>query len=112
MLYEKVKKLCAAKQLSLKDLAIHLEISAATISRWKSDSSPNAAQLLKLANYFNVSVDYLLDRTDIPNCNVYDDEDIISIQRAKANMSDSDTQRMMEILKLAFKNEFKDKGSD
>jgi len=42
-------------------------ISQALISQWKSDKQvPSYDNLLKLANYFDVSADYLLGRTDVP----------------------------------------------
>ena len=40
------------------------------ISKWKNGSStPSAENLTKLADYFGVSVDYLLGRTDNPEIN-------------------------------------------
>ena len=40
------------------------------ISKWKNNKSlPSADMLIKLADYFDVSVDYLLGRTDKPEVN-------------------------------------------
>ena len=39
-------------------------ISSAAIANWKAGSIPNGETLMKIADYFHVSVDYLLGRTD------------------------------------------------
>ncbi len=45
-------------------------ISTGNISDWRSGKSkPNADALVKIADYLNVSVDYLLGRTDNPDIN-------------------------------------------
>ena len=41
-----------------------LGISSGTISQWKSGSIPSGEKLIQIAEYFNVSVDYLLGRED------------------------------------------------
>lgn len=48
-------------------------ISTGNISDWSNpnkNSTPNAEALCKIASYFNCSVDYLLDRTDIKSLNI------------------------------------------
>lgn len=48
-------------------------ISTGNISDWlnpSKKSTPNAEALCKIASYFNCSVDYLLDRTDIKSMNI------------------------------------------
>lgn len=45
-------------------------ISNGLISNWKSNVKlPSGENLMKIANYFNVSVDYLLGRTDVKEVN-------------------------------------------
>ena len=45
------------------DLAELLGVNRTTISKLElGQQQPNAMQLLKLSNYFNVSVDFLLER--------------------------------------------------
>ena len=49
-----------------KDTGIHNGL----ISRWKTgEINPSYDMLIKLADYFDVSVDYLLGRTDKPEMN-------------------------------------------
>lgn len=42
-----------------------LGISSGTISQWKNGSIPSGEKLIQIAEYFNVSVDYLLGREDV-----------------------------------------------
>ena len=51
-----------------KDVANYLNISDVAYGYYeKGERQPNPDMLLKLAEYFNVTTDYLLGRTDIPN---------------------------------------------
>lgn len=49
--------------MSIRQLEITLGYSNGYFSKWKK-VSPNSEGLQKVADYFNVSVDYLLGRTD------------------------------------------------
>ncbi len=61
----RVKELREAKGLQQKELAIDLGVSQPTISDWESGRKiPSANSTQKLADYFEVSIDYLLGRTD------------------------------------------------
>lgn len=42
-------------------------VASSTIAKWKSGTIPNGDTLIQIADYFDVSVDYLLGRTDNPN---------------------------------------------
>ncbi|NBA63333.1 helix-turn-helix domain-containing protein [Enterococcus mundtii] len=65
-LYERVSELAKKQGLSVFDLADRLNLSRNSIYSWKK-SSPKAETLQKVADYFDVSVDYLLGRTENPN---------------------------------------------
>ncbi|MFR7606008.1 MAG: helix-turn-helix domain-containing protein [Oscillospiraceae bacterium] len=54
--------------ISSKKLSDDTKISTGNISDWKSGrSQPSLDKIRILADYFNVSIDYLLDRTDNPD---------------------------------------------
>ncbi len=61
MLFDRVKELCASKGVTIFKLERELGFANASISRWKT-SYPSADRLKKVADYFGVSVDDLLDR--------------------------------------------------
>ncbi|MDE7257416.1 MAG: helix-turn-helix domain-containing protein [Clostridia bacterium] len=67
----RIKELRQQKNLTQVRLAIDLNISQNTLSRYETgEREPDCAMLKKIAAYFNVSIDYLLMETDNPNRNV------------------------------------------
>lgn len=66
----KLKELRKSKGISQLKLAMDINTSQNTISRYENgEREPGINELIKLADYFNVSVDYLLERTDNPKIN-------------------------------------------
>ncbi|KSU18283.1 Transcriptional regulator XRE family [Lactococcus lactis subsp. lactis] len=58
-----LKKLRMKRKLSQKQIAEELKISQQQYSKWEGGIiTPNAETLVRLADYFDVSVDYLLGR--------------------------------------------------
>lgn len=64
MFWEIFSKLCSQRGKSPNAVAKELKISSGSVTNWKNGTIPNNSALLKLANYFNVSVDYLLGKED------------------------------------------------
>lgn len=62
--FERIKNLADSQKISLQELAIRLGFSENLIYRWKN-STPKTEYLEKVADYFHVSVDYLLGREEI-----------------------------------------------
>ena len=54
-----IKDLCAQRKTSIKALERELGLGNGTIRRW-DDSSPSYDKMQRVADYFSVSVDYLL----------------------------------------------------
>ena len=64
----RLKELRNCRNISQLRLAIDLGMSQNTISRYETGvRQADYDTLIKLADYFDVSVDYLLERTDNPN---------------------------------------------
>lgn len=64
----RLKKLRIEKQLSREELANALQISYWAIAKYETgERNPDNATLARLADFFGVSVDYLLGRTDEPH---------------------------------------------
>lgn len=61
MLFEKIKVLCAENKTNITKLERDCGLANATIRRWEF-ASPTADSLTKVADHFNVSVDFLLGR--------------------------------------------------
>lgn len=67
MFYDKYRQLCDSVGKSPSAVAVEIGISKGTVSTWKNlGRTPQTAQLRKIADYFSVSLDYLLDETDDP----------------------------------------------
>ena len=63
---DRIRTLANAQGLSLPALEVKLNLGNGTISRW-SKSAPNTDKLSRVADFFHVSLDYLLGRTEKKN---------------------------------------------
>lgn len=59
MFYERFLTLCKAKGMKPTAVADAIGVSRMNASRWKNGTTPSFANIQKLADYFNVPVDYL-----------------------------------------------------
>ena len=65
--FVRLKELRKAKGLSQLRLATELNTTQNTISRYETgEREPGIEELIKIADYFHVSVDYLIGRTNNP----------------------------------------------
>ncbi|EAE6190761.1 TPA: helix-turn-helix transcriptional regulator [Listeria monocytogenes] len=64
--FERVKKISDEQGIPISRLEDDLGFGKNSLYTWKK-SSPSTDKLQKVADYLNVSVDYLLGRTDIKN---------------------------------------------
>lgn len=110
IVYERIKRLCAKKGITIAKLESDLSFGNASIKKWEKMSSPSIDKVVKVATYFDVSIDYLMGRSDIEisMSELVGDEDIISFQRARERMSPKDREKMMAMLKLGFEYAFSD----
>ncbi|WP_217563231.1 helix-turn-helix transcriptional regulator [Paenibacillus sp. GbtcB18] len=69
---EKVKELCLNRGISVSKLEEELEFGQNTIYQWKK-RTPSVERVQKVADYFNVSIDFLLGRTNQMNNNLSKD---------------------------------------
>ena len=67
---ENLKKLRKARNLTQKQVYTAVGMSAIGYQRYEyGDREPEYKKLIALADYFNVSIDYLVGRTDNPEVN-------------------------------------------
>lgn len=63
----RLKELRKARGISQLCLATELNTNQNTISRYENgEREPGIKELISIANYFNVSIDYLLEQTNNP----------------------------------------------
>ena len=61
----KLKELRTEKNIKQEELAKIIDVQNYTIGNWERErSQPSIDDLIKLANFFEVSVDYLIGRSD------------------------------------------------
>ena len=66
--FMRLREIRKSKGISQLKMAMDLNTNQNTISRYETgEREPGINELIKIADYFNVSVDYLLERTDNPN---------------------------------------------
>lgn len=61
--FDRLKKLCDEQGISVNKLEENLGIGRNSLYSWKKNI-PKGSNLIKVADYFDVSTDYLLGRTD------------------------------------------------
>ena len=64
MFWDNYVKLCGNNNKSPNGVANELNLSSGSITAWKKGAVPRAATLQKIADYFSVSVAYLLDEDE------------------------------------------------
>lgn len=63
----RLKELRKKRNISQLKLAMDLQLNQNTISRYETGTrEADYSTLIKIADYFDVSIDYLLERTDNP----------------------------------------------
>ena len=63
----RIRELRKARRVTQLKMAMDLDMSQNTISRYESgEREQGVAELIRIADYFRVSIDYLVGRTDDP----------------------------------------------
>ena len=71
MINENIKRLRMANNITQVELAADLGVSKQCVSNWENDYiQPSIEMLIKLAEYFKVSTDYILGLDDSKHINV------------------------------------------
>lgn len=79
-LVQKIKMLCDEKKISIAELERKLDFANSSIRKW-DERTPGVDKIQKVADYFDVSTDYLLGRTDKRNYYELTEKDQIDIQK-------------------------------
>ena len=66
---ERICDLAVANNLSINKMLKEAQLSPSIIDNMKRGQKPSIDKIQTIADYFNVSVDYLLGRTDNPEIN-------------------------------------------
>ncbi|HFI0217950.1 TPA: helix-turn-helix domain-containing protein [Streptococcus suis] len=105
--FEKIKELCKQRGITLIQLEETLGYSRNTLYKLKTQK-PNAERIAEIADYFNVSTDYLLGRTDNPNiaqegqapaANPLEEQALVMFRKETSGMSEADVIKFTTALK-------------
>lgn len=77
----RIKQLANEKNISLAELERRTGLSSGSITKW-GKSAPSVDKLTKIAEYFHVSADYLLGRTDNPYMEMTEKQKELTIEEA------------------------------
>ena len=108
----RVKELREKAGLSMDQLATQLDIKKSRVNMWENNGTvPRMDVLLKLANHFNVTTDYLLGNDDAENISL-DNKKLSTLQRNLGKLNEEDLEKAERMLKLVFKDIFDDEDDD
>lgn len=101
------------KKLSQTKFAEKFGVGRSTIAMWETgDREPDAETIQKLADFFDVTTDYLLGRTDDPNPVNKDEADIKKIleQKEKAHfdghpLTEEERRFISDMIRLAIRRQ-------
>lgn len=105
MIGDKIRELRLEHRMSQTELARAVHASQQAVTKWENGrSEPSSSAIADIANYFNVSSDYLLGRTT----NRIPDKDLSKNQKLVAysidpDISDEERQAIIEMVQAAKK---------
>lgn len=110
IVYDRIKELCNRRGITISKLESDLGFGNSSIKKWERTSSPSVDKVIKVANYFDVSCDYLLGRSDIEGSAVdmIEDTEVVNLKRAIQKMTPEEKDKMMQMFKLMFNQAFTD----
>lgn len=103
----RIKQLREEKGLKQEELAKVLSVAPSTIGMYERDErEPNDSITLKLAEYFEVSTDYLLGKTDIRNI---EQEFNFAYHKETEGLSEDEIKEALEFYKMVKNRKNKEK---
>lgn len=106
-LFERVKKLADSRGISIAELERRLKLSPNVLYKLKTQK-PSTDRVETLADFFNVSVDYLLGRTDDPKIQGQYDIDTIAAHHDGEDWTEEELreiERFKEFVRLKRKQQ-------
>lgn len=120
----RIKDLANERQMSLAELERTLNLSQGSLRKWDK-STPGADKIKRVADYFNVTTDYLLGRESYEDMKLKQarwdfvneegaTKQLYAIQRKAKKLSERDQEKLIDIMTSVFGNldELKDDDND
>ena len=64
MFFNRFKALCDERNISVYRACTDIGLNRSAVAKWKAGGRPNGTTAAKLADYFGVTTDYLLEQSD------------------------------------------------
>lgn len=97
--WEQFYNLCQINGTKPNPVAKELGFSSATVTQWKNGSVPSSKSVSKIAEYFNVSTDYLLgNETEEEQLDTIDQE-ILVLMRKTRDLPADDKKKFLEVVR-------------
>jgi len=103
-MYQRIRALCKERGITIRALEKQLGFPESYINKMGKTNRPSIDSVAKVANFFGVSIDYIYGNSEIRSTadDVFQDETIISLQRACEKMSEEDKSKSLQMLRIAF----------
>ena len=117
MFYDVFKSLCRDKGVSLSRACQEIGISKSSATYWGqlyrkgNDVRPDSYTIEKIANYFEVSADYLLERTDDPVDLDVDGNALAEIPLSYVEAADGDMKKARDAMLAAEQDALKERAT-
>ncbi len=112
---ERLKQIIKENDLAVAEVAKAIDVSPKTIYAFMSgDRGPAFDRLVKLADYLNVSTDYLLGKSDEPTAILVEEGEegikgeVLYIRRAYKNLSSKERKIIINLIKSLEDDDDKD----
>lgn len=103
MIGDRIRDLRNRKRLSQTELAKLLHVSQQTVTKWETGKSePSGSAINSIADYFNVSADWLLGRPTDSNDNLTENQKLVAYS-IDPDISDDERKAIIEMVQAAKK---------
>ena len=104
MFSDNLKQLRKAKGITQTQFATEFNISAGTIAMWETGKRmPDTEMLRRIAQFFNVSIDYLLDNEKSPSNDTEElPKELVILNRNAKNTTPENRKKLLEMAKIMF----------
>ncbi len=105
MFYDRFAKLCKSKGVSDNKACIAIGVNRSAVAKWKQGGTPNGTTLSKMADYFGVTVDYLLNGEQKENPVAKSDEVTFddftyALHNQSKDLNDANKEKLLDMARM------------
>jgi transcriptional regulator with XRE-family HTH domain len=100
MFWDVFYELCKLQNTTPNAVCAVLGYSTATATHWKNGTIPKGDALLKIADYFNVSVDYLLGKSDLKTPDEELSQEQFALWGEVKDLTEEEKKKVLDFIKF------------